>query len=171
MKKCLLLLLLLMIYTVPVFATDTSDIATSGKAYIDDTMKKVLESYSGVHYNLIYNEPNVNSGTAGFWAKINGYVDPSYQVNITKSETGGYVANVEISFDYLFFQVYLTKEEAEASQEVVQKSVDKFLITLAYNNGQWRATEAKKYDSLLNAWFTLNTSDIFSQLNCKYEKH
>ncbi|MBP2649514.1 MAG: hypothetical protein H6Q74_339 [Firmicutes bacterium] len=172
-KKSIVLMLLLLSYAMPVFAADDTPIINSGKQYIDDTMNKVFESYNGDHYNITYNEPDATMGLPGYWAKITGSVEHNYKVDVhkTEAEQPTYVANIEVNFDYIFYQVYLTQQEAEASKDVVQTTTDNYKFTLTYQAGQWIITDAQKYDSLLNKWFTINTKDLYEELKCKYENH
>ena len=174
MKKLLPLIFLLLLYTVPALAADDAQIIASGNQYITSTMTKVLASYHGIHYNVTWIEPNPAAGWPGFWDKITGLVEHNYKVNVNK--TGSlllppYIATLEVNYDTIFYQPYPTKPEAEASDKIAQTMSDIYKFTLAYQNGQWIVTDAKKYDSQLNQWFNTNTTDIFAELSCKYEQH
>ncbi|MBP2655482.1 MAG: hypothetical protein H6Q73_3051 [Firmicutes bacterium] len=188
MKKIILLSLMLLLHCVPAVAADDNKITTTkikdtkilenqitdnGKQCIDNTMNKVFDSYKGVHYNVAYNQPIRSMGIPGYWAKISGSVDHNYKVDIQKvnSTSPNYVANLEVNFDYVFSQVYTTKAEAETSNSIAKTTTDNYKFKLAYKDGNWIVTDAKKYDSLLGKWFTIEAKDIYEVLKCKYESH
>lgn len=176
MKSLLSLALLLLLCAQPALAAKTKEnpIITSGNQYITSTMTKVLASYQGVHYNITYVDPNSSTGWPGFWDKISGLVEPNYKVNVHQTASlplPSYAATLEVTYDTSFYQPSATKEEAAASDKLAQTTSTIYQFTLAYQNKQWVVTDSKKFDSQLNQWFATSTTDILTELSCKYDPH
>lgn len=171
MRKIILLLMFFIISASPAFAAgdESLNISDSFRAYCKTEMNKVVETYKGDQYSIVYK----NAGNKQeHWNKSSDNVESAYGVEIQKAEIPGEpdtgILIVKCSTT-IYADNYDSEEAAKKDTEVIRnvKSVYKFYMS--YENKQWVLTKVLQYTHWQKKWHTVPPTSIFEILQSKNE--
>lgn len=160
-------------FSAPAFAADDAQVVNSFKQFCDDNIAKVTATYEGTHYSIAYQQPSKYTQRPESWIKYSGIVDPNYKYDVQKTNSlvSPYIGTLEVTYKTVVYKDFPTKEAAEATNDIVRYTPVVYKFIVAYQDDKWVVTDAKKYNSVLGEWFTLDTKDIFVILKCEYDAH
>ena len=171
MKKTLLLLLFFVLGASPVFAADDKNANTydSFKTYCGIEMAKVLDTYKGQQYSIVYKS---KGNKPEHWKKTSESVDPSVGIEIQKAAVPGQpdtgILTVRQS-TALYADNFESAEKAKAETNVVDSVKNMYKFYMSYENNAWVLKKVMKYTHWQKKWHTVSPTGIFDILQSKNE--
>jgi hypothetical protein len=172
MKKFLLLLIIFLAAACQVFAAEDENTNTSHsfRAYCKTEMAKVLDTYKGEQYSVVYKE---SGKKPEHWKKTSESVDPAYDIEIQKSagpgetETGILIVKHSTAF---YADNYDSEEAAKEETTVVNSAKNVYKFFMSYENKEWVLTKVMKYTHWQKKkWHTMPPTSVFEILQSRNE--
>lgn len=147
-------------------APTDAEIVISFKQYISDNMNKVLATYNGEHFSVIYSDSYKD------WFKTRDDIDSNYKIDIKKTDSllYPYVGTLEVNKRIAFYQHRDSKESAANDTNINRYVTETYRFTIAYQDNQWVVTDSKINNNLIDKWYDWS-KDIFASLKCSDDKY
>ena len=170
-KKLLFLLIVFLAAASQVFAAadKNSDTYNSFRTYCGTEMAKVLDTYKGDQYSIVYKS---KSNKPEHWTKISENVDPAYGIEVQKAEVSGQpdVGILIVKFTTAFYaDNFESEEKAKAETKVVNTAKNVYKFFMSYDNNSWVLTKVMKYTHWQKKWHTVPPTGVFEILQSKNE--
>ena len=171
MKKFVLLLLVFLLGASRGFAAEGENANTydSFKTYCGIEMAKVLDTYKGEQYSIVYKS---KSNKPEHWKKTSESVDPSVGLEIQKATVPGQpdtgILTVKQS-TALYADNFESAEKAKAETAVVDNAKILYKFFMSYENNEWLLKKVTKYTHWQKKWHSVSPTSIFDILQSKNE--
>lgn len=171
MKRILLLLIIFLAAAYPGFAAEDKDvnIYDSFKTYCGTEMAKVLDTYKGDQYSIVYKS---KSNKPEHWTKTSENVDSAYGIEMQKSAVPGQpdVGILIVKFTTAFYaDNFESEEKAKAETKVVNTAKNIYKFFMSYENNSWVLTKVMKYTHWQKKWHTVPPTGVFEILQSRNE--
>ena len=170
-KKLLFLLIVFLAAVSPGFAAEDKDvnIYDSFKTYCGTEMAKVLDTYKGEQYSIVYKS---KSNKPEHWTKTSENVDTAYGIEMQKAtaqdepDTGVLTVKQTTAF---YADNYGSEEGARAETTVAKTAKNVYKFYMTYQNQEWVLTKVRKYTHWQKKWHTVTPTSVFDILQSKNE--
>ena len=171
MKKYLILLVIFLAAASPVFAAEdkNSDTYESFKTYCGIEMAKVLDTYKGEQYSIVYKS---KSNKPEHWTKTSESVDTAYGIEMQKSAVPGQpdTGVLTVKFTIAFYaDNFQSEEKAKAETNVVNTAKYVYKFFMSHENNNWVLTKVMKYTHWQKKWHTVPPTSVFEILQSRNE--
>lgn len=170
-KKLLFLLIIFLAAVSPGFAAEDKDvnIYDSFKTYCGTEMAKVLDTYKGEQYSVVYKS---KSNKPERWIKTSEMVESAYGIEIQKAAAPGQpdVGILIVKQSTAFYaDNYDSEEGAKAETTVANTAKNVYKFFMSYQNKEWVLTKVMKYTHWQKKWHTIAPTNVFDILQSKNE--
>ncbi len=172
MKKFLLLLIIFLAAACQVFAAEDENTNTSDsfRAYCKTEMAKVLDTYKGEQYSVVYKEAGKKPE---HWKKTSDSVDPAYNIEIQKATEPGEPDTAILIVKHLttfYADNFESEQGARAETKVVDSGQRVYKFFMSYENNEWALKKVIRYTHWHNKkWQTLPPTSVFEILQSRNE--
>ena len=171
MKRILLLLIIFLAAAYPGFAAEDKNANTydSFKTYCGTEMAKVLDTYKGEQYSIVYKS---KSNKPEHWTKTSENVDTAYGIEMQKAttpdepDTGVLTVKQTTAF---YADNYGSEEGARAETTVAKTAKNVYKFYMSYQNQEWVLTKVRKYTHWQKKWHTIAPTSVFDILQSRNE--
>lgn len=171
MKKYLMLVVIFLAAASSVFAAEdkNSDTYDSFKTYCGTEMAKVLETYKGDQFSIVYKS---KSNKPEHWTKTSENVDTAYGIEMQKAavpgqpDTGVLIVKHTIAF---YADNFESEEKAKAETKVVNTAKYVYKFFMSHENNNWVLTKVMKYTHWQKKWHTVPPTSVFEILQSRNE--
>lgn len=143
----------------------------SFESYIQTELAPIYSTYEGPHYSILFLKGDPQLGTKDTWVKTKTLLHKTYKTTIsTLPNSSSPQGTFEINST-----TYIYPRSSSAAMAVKQATPtstkgDTYRYTFLYENGQWKLTIAKSFDSVQRRWFP-SDMNFTKTLHCPDEKH
>ncbi|MFA5672205.1 MAG: hypothetical protein WC922_07110 [Synergistaceae bacterium] len=171
MKKFVLLLLVFLLGASRGFAAEGENANTydSFKTYCGTEMAKVLATYKGEQYSIVY---KTKSNKPERWVKTSEKVDSAYGIEMQKASVpGGPDTGVLIvkHSTAIYADNFDSAEKAKAETDIVDTVKNTYKFYMSYENNEWVLKKVLKYTHWQKKWHSVSPTSVFDILQSKNE--
>ena len=171
MKKYLMLMVIFLAAASSVFAAEdkNANLYDSFKTYCGIEMAKVLDTYKGEQYSIVYKS---KSNKPEHWTKTSENVDTAYGIEMQKAavpgqpDTGVLIVKHTIAF---YADNFESEEKAKAETKVVNTAKYVYKFFMSHENNNWVLTKVMKYTHWQKKWHTVPPTSVFEILQSRNE--
>lgn len=170
-KKLLFLLIILLAAASQSFAAENNNasIYDSFKTYCGTEMARVLDTYKGEQYSIVYKS---KSNKPESWIKCSENVESAYGIEMQKAaapgqpDVGILIVKQSTSF---YVDNYDSEQGAKAETTVANTAKSVYKFFMSYQNNEWVLTKVMKYTHWQKKWRTETPTSVFEILQSKNE--
>lgn len=172
MKKILIILLIFLAAACRVFAAQNENANTynSFSAYCKTEMAKVLDTYKGEQYSVVYMKAGKKPE---HWKKTSERVDPVYDIKIQKATEPGEPDPAVLIVKHLtafYADNFESEQGARAETKVVDSGQRVYKFFMSYEKDEWVLKKVIRYTHWHNKkWQTMSPTSVFEILQSRNE--